>query len=79
MWVIIEFNRAKEQQNNHALIRTHEGLMNFVNTILSSSKYPRAKLVMVPPGVAHPEKKMFPLVTSETCDFYVQWFNFPID
>ena len=79
MWVIIEFNRLNDQQNNHTLIRTQEGLMNFVNTILSSSSYTHAKLVMIPPSDTFPQKKMYPLITSDTCDFYAQWFNFPID
>jgi hypothetical protein len=79
MWVIIEFNRANELQSNHALIQTHIGLINFVNSILVSTKYSNAKLVMIPLDNKHPHKKMYPLVTSDTCDFYAQWMDFPID
>lgn len=81
MWVIIEFNRSNEQQRNHTLIGSHEGLVKFVNSILLSSlpQYTNARLVMIPPSTSHPQQKIFPLIACHSCDFYAQWFDAPTD
>ena len=73
MWIIIRFDRVNDVQSNQAVVSNEEDLMNFVNTTLSA--YKGAKIVMVPNASHRINKKMFPIVTSEKCDFYVQWFN----
>jgi hypothetical protein len=79
MWVIIEFNRARDLQSNHGIVATYEGLVNFVNEILLSQTYKNSKLVMIPPNTSHLPKKIFPLITSHKNDFYAQWFEDPIN
>lgn len=73
MWIVVHFDRQNDVQSNQAVLHTQEELMNFINTALSI--YKNSKTVMIPKESDHINLKMFPVVTSDTCDFYVQWFD----
>ena len=73
MWIIIRFDRLNDIQSNESVISTEVGLLNFINSALDD--YKGAKVVMVPKHTDKINKKMFPIVTSEKCDFYAQWFD----
>ena len=73
MWVIIRFDRVNDIQSNQSIVATEEGLMNFINESIDA--YKGAKIVMIPKASNRVHRKMFPIVTSEKCDFYAQWFD----
>ena len=73
MWIVVHFDRQNDVQSNQAVLHTQEDLMNFIN--ISLSTYKNAKTVMIPKESDHINRKMFPVVTSDKCDLYVQWFD----
>ena len=73
MWILLCFDRVNDVQSNHAVVSTEEDMMNFMNTVIG--EYKGAKIVMVPKATDRIHRKMFPIITSEKCDFYAQWFN----
>jgi hypothetical protein len=73
MWIVVHFDRQNDAQSNHAVLFTQEELLNFINSALST--YKNSKTVMIPKECDHINKKMVPIVTSDSCDFYVQWFD----
>ena len=73
MWIVIRFDRLNDIQANEAVLHTQEEVMNFINTALRN--YKNAKLVMVPTASHQVQRKLVPLVTSDKCDFYAQWFD----
>jgi hypothetical protein len=75
MWILIEYNRQSDSQSNHAILHTHADLVQSVDNLLSCHAVAHAKLVMLPNEGMHPHKKIYPLVTSDTHDFYAQWMD----
>jgi hypothetical protein len=73
MWVIIRFEHIIDIQSNQAVVLSEENLMNFMNATLDACT--NAKIVMIPKASDRINRKMFPIVTSEKCDFYAQWFD----
>lgn len=73
MWIVVRFDRLNDAQSNVAVLHTQLELMNFINTELTT--YTNAKTVMIPKDSDQINKKMYPIVTSGKCDFYVQWFD----
>ena len=73
MWIIIRFDRLNDVQSNQAVFSNEVELTNFINTALET--YMSAKMVMVPAVENRINKKMYPIVTSDKCDFYAQWFD----
>jgi hypothetical protein len=76
MWIIIRFDRLNDVQSNQAVFSNEVELTNFINTALET--YMSAKMVMVPALENRINKKMYPIVTSDKCDFYAQWFDYNI-
>jgi aminopeptidase C len=73
MWIAIQFDRFNQVQSNQAVLHTQVDLVNYINATLST--YKNAKTVMIPKDSGHINRKMFPVVTSDKYDFYVQWFD----
>ena len=73
MWILIRFDRVNDVQSNQAVVLTESDLMNFINATLDS--YNGSKIVMVPKEGDRVNRKMYPIITSEKCDFYAQWFD----
>ena len=76
MWIIIRFDRLNDVQSNQAVFSNEVELTNFINTALET--YMSAKMVMVQAVENRINKKMYPIVTSDKCDFYAQWFDYNI-
>lgn len=71
MWIIICFDRINNIESNHSIVGSEQDLIHFINYALKT--YTNAKTVMIPKSSDRIHRKMFPLVTSEKCDFYAQW------
>jgi hypothetical protein len=73
MWIIIRFELVNDAQSNQAVVSTDADLMYYINATIDIIK--DGKIVMVPKESDHVNRKMFPIVTSDKCDFYAQWFE----
>jgi hypothetical protein len=77
MWILIRYDHVRDFQSNTAIIYTQDGLVNYVNTLVKNIK--DSRIVMIPKNTDCIHKKIYPIITSKACDFYVQWFDDPVD